>query len=242
MKNTIPLIIAVVFGLVAVRAVSRTLSKKEEERGKSVSVLVAKHPLEKGNKLKESDCTSNEIPAKAYIVGQQIRYEDRNRVVGVELGHDVSEGNFITLADFEEKNTLSSDVGSKQWAVPVHFADSSLVPFIQRGDEIAILLWLRTQEVETGGGDRSVKPKAVEKRKIRVLFPRKSVIDKMADGVLLSLGPKAAMTLLAAQRKGDLYPVLRKRGDSTSWNEDILDEEADALLTKEALEALQTAE
>lgn len=238
MKNTIPLVIAVVFGLVAVLAVNnRTLSQKEGARDKDVQVLQAIHDLKAGNSLRESDVTSNSIPAKGYIVGQQIRYDKRNIVVGLTLSHDVPKGSFIMMGDFEEEVSPSSGVGFGEWAVPVHFADTALIPFIQRGDEIAIILWIRTQKEEDRSPDKSQGTKTVVQEEMRVIFPRKRVLDKMGNGVLLSLTPVEAMTLLIAQQKGDLYPGLRRRGDSGS-NPQIQQLAADGALSVAALEEL----
>lgn len=216
MKNTIPLIIAVVFGLAAVLAVSRTLSQKENARGKTVSVLKASRALKAGEVLGANDVVSQQIPADMYIVGQQVRYEDRNRVEGLKLNHDVQQRSFIMMSDFEVADSPSSDVGLGEWAVPVHFADTSLLNYIQRGDEIAILLWMTTKKQEAVSRDMSVERRTVEQQEVRVIFPRKRVMNKMQNGVILSLPPQEAMTLLAAQRKGDLYPMLRRHGDSAS--------------------------
>lgn len=237
MKNTIPLIIAVVFGLVAVLAVNRTLSQKEGARGKTVQVLKASHALKAGDTLGANDCIPQEIPADVYITGQQVRWEDRNMVEGLKLSRDVAQRSFVMMGDFEVEDAPSSDVGFGEWAVPVHFADAALLAYIQPGDEIAVILWIRTRKEEAVSRDRSEKGKVVETQEMRVLFPRKRVMDKMGNGVVLSLPPDEAMTLLAAQRRGDLYPVLRRRGDSGS-NLEILQRSADAALSIEALEKL----
>lgn len=237
MKNTIPLIIAVIFGLAAVLAVSRTLAQKENARGKTVSVLKASRTLKAGDTLGANDFTNHVIPADVYIAGQQVRYEDRNMVEGLKLNHDVMQRSFIMMSDFEVADSPSSDVGLGEWAVPAHFADTALLNYIQRGDEIAIVLWQKVQTVEAVSRDRSAGSKVVEGQEAVVLFPRKRVMNIMQNGVVLSLSPQEAMTLLAAQRKGDLYPVLRRRGDSGS-NLDIRQLAAGEALTKDALEKL----
>lgn len=238
MKNTIPLIIAVVFGLVAVLAVSRTLSQKENARGKTVQVLTASHALKAGDTLEANDFIPKDIPADVYITGQQVRWEDRNMVDGLKLSHDVAQRSFIMMGDFEVEDAPSSDVGIGEWAVPVHFADTALLGFIQPGDEIAIVLWLRTQKEEFLSSNAGDGKKTVVQQEMCVLFPRKRVMNKMGNGVLLSLSREEAMTLLIAQRKGELYPVLRRRGDSGS-NPDIPDPlPADKALSLETLREL----
>lgn len=237
MKNTIPLIIAVIFGLAAVLAVSRTLSQRENARGKTVEVLKASRALKAGDRLGAGDYVSQTIPADVYISGQQVSYEQRNMVEGLPLNHDVSQGSFIMFSDVEGQESPSADVGLGEWAVPVHFADGALLNFIQRGDEIAIILWVKVRTEEALSRDMSAGSKVVERQEARVLFPRKRVLNKMPNGVILSLPPEEAMTLLAAQRKGDLYPVLRRHGDSES-NLEILQLPAEAALDVNALETL----
>lgn len=237
MKNTIPLIIAVIFGLAAVLAVSRTLSQKDSSRGKTVTVLKASRTLKAGDTLGANDYISHSIPADVYIAGQQVRWDDRNMVEGLKLNHDVMQRSFIMMSDFEVADSPSADVGLGEWAVPVHFADGALLNYIQRGDEIAIILWVKIQREEAVSRDMSQGSKTVEQQEARVLFPRKRVMNKMQNGVILSLPPQEAMTLLAAQRQGELYPVLRRRGDSGS-NLEIRRLLAGQALTIEALEKM----
>ena len=237
MKNTIPLIIAVIFGLAAVLAVSRTLAQKENARGKTVAGLKASRSLKAGDTLGADDYVSHNIPADVYIPGQQVRYEERSTVEGGKLNRDVNQRSFIMMSDFEVTDSPSSGVGSGEWAVPVHFADGALLNYIQRGDEIAIVLWLKVQRTEAASRDLSAGSKVVEQQEARVLFPRKRVMNKMQNGVILSLPPQEAMTLLAAQRAGELYPVLRRRGDSDS-NLEIRRLPAGEALTMEALEKM----
>ncbi len=237
MKNTIPLIIAVIFGLAAVLAVSHAIAKKDNARGKTVAVLKASRTLKAGDTLGANDYVSHSIPADVYIAGQQVRYEDRNMVEGLKLNHDVMQRSFIMMSDFEVADSPSADVGLGEWAVPVHFADGTLLNYIQRGDEIAIVLWLKIQRTEAASRDLSAGSRTVEQQEARVLFPRKRVMNKIQNGVILSLPPQEAMTLLAAQRAGELYPVLRRRGDSGS-NLEIRQLPAGEALTMEALEKM----
>jgi Flp pilus assembly protein CpaB len=237
MKNTIPLIIAVIFGLAAVLAVSRTLNQKENARGQTVEVLKASRTLKAGDTLGANDYVKHNIPADVYIAGQQVRYEDRNMVEGLKLNHAVMQRSFIMMSDFEVADSPSADVGLGEWAVPVHFADGALLNYIQRGDEIAIILWVKVQKEEAASRDLSAGSKIVEQQEARVLFPRKRVMNKMQNGVVLSLPPKEAMTLRGAQRAGELYPVLRRRGDSGS-NLEITSLQAGDALTMDALEKM----
>ena len=223
MKNTIPLIIAVIFGLAAVLAVSRTLSQKEAGQEKTVEVLrVGNKDLKEKTELKVSrDCIPERIPVNMYIAGQHVRVEDANMVEGLTLNRDVQRGSFVMLSDFATADSTAARVGTGEWMVPVHFADTALLGFIQPGDEIGSLVCLRvtnTKKAEMVGDAGTV----TEEEQIRVLFPKKTVKEKMQGGVLLSLSREESMTLLAYQRVGDLYPVLRNPED-VSANTDLPD-------------------
>ena len=221
MKNTIPLIIAVIFGLAAVLAVSRTLNQKEAGMEKTVEVLrVGNKDLKEKSELKVSrDCFPERIPVNMYIAGQHVRVEDANMVDGQTLNRDVQRGSFIMLGDFATADSTSSRVGTGEWMVPVHFADTALLNAIRPGDEIGILVCLRVQTKKDAVmlGDA---PTVTEREEIRVLFPKKTVKEKIPSGVLLSLSREESMTLLAYQRVGDLYPVLRNPED-VSANTDL---------------------
>ena len=63
MKNIIPLIVAVVLGLVAVFAVSRTIAGKDDTREQKVEVVMASRMLDEGDTVSEGSSIRLPLPS-----------------------------------------------------------------------------------------------------------------------------------------------------------------------------------
>ena len=215
MKNTIPLILAVLLGLAAVFAVSRLVARNSGEEIGKISVIVANKNLSAGQDVREGDFGSVEIPRSAYINHQHVRTENQNLVVGQTLVRDIASGGFILLDDvISGVGRLSDEVVRGDWIVPVHFADATLVAALQEGDEIAIVMVAQDLKA-SGKTDMEGNAEVARVQTARVLFPLVRVVRRMQDGVLVSLNPKEAQRLLMASLNAPLYPMLRLRGDSS---------------------------
>ena len=96
------------------------------------------------------------------------------------------------------------------------------------GTEIAILGTFTVKKT-IAKMDGTEKPDEVKEEATSVIFPRVRILDigagdgirredKSASGVtiVVSLTPQQATTLVAAQRTMDLYPALRRTGDSST--------------------------
>lgn len=226
MKNTIPLIIAVVFGLAAVYGVSRLISYNlsEEEKKFDYYVAASKDITSKDGEIKDTWITKkraeiSSVPTKA------IKWSQSNRVLGQTVNRTISKGDYILANDISGVSIkLANAVASGEWAVPVTFADGKLVKFLKPGDEIAIMAAGTTLNVKSRR-NQSEKTEMVRQDTMSVLFPCVRVLDigkgdalrraedAPGDTIILSLSPKQAMTLVAAQRKMDLYPALRRPND-----------------------------
>ncbi|MBQ6248349.1 MAG: hypothetical protein IJK04_15870, partial [Kiritimatiellae bacterium] len=140
MKNTIPLVMAVILGLAAVFAVSRTIAKNSTANETRVSVIVAAGNLRSGGALARSDLASKRIPQSAYISHQHIRWDNMAMIEGQRIQRDIAKGGFILLGDVEGTDGgFASEFGNNQWVVPVHFSDTTLVKLLEPNDEIAIV-------------------------------------------------------------------------------------------------------
>jgi len=214
MKNTIPLVIAVVLGLAAVFAVSRTMAKKDDRRDKMVTVLVAKRELRAEDRLKDGDYRPREIPASAFVAHQHVEEVSLPMVRELTLARDVPEGSYILWRDLvNDTGLLSSEVGKGEWAVPIRFTDTTLLEFIEAGDEIAIVMVRNAaREVVAPGGNVSEKV-LVPYRRTAVLFPQVRVTKRQKNVVVVSMRPREAMVLLTANLNAQLYPMLRNRKD-----------------------------
>lgn len=215
MKNTIPLILAVLLGLAAVFAVSRLVSRNGAEEVGKINVLVANKNLSAGQEVGEGDFGVIDIPRSAYISHQHVRAENQNLVAGQKLVRDVARGGFILLDDvISGGGGISDEMTRGEWVVPVHFADSTLVASLRDADEISIVM-VAQDLVASGKKDEEGNEIPVRVQTARVLFPMVRVLRKTQDGILVSLDPKEAQRLLMAQLSSPLYPMLRKRGDSS---------------------------
>lgn len=214
MKNTIPLILAVVVGLAAVFAVNRTITRNRGDNETKIHVLVASRDLSSGTELQEADLGSFAIPMSTYISHQHVRASDMRLVVGQKLQRDIPRNGYVLLDAVKSSVTgLSGEVTKGEWGVPVHFADSTLIPALQVGDEIAIVMIVQ-DKVASGKNDEEGNEEYIRLQTSRVLFPMVRVLRKTQDGILVSLNPQDAQVLLMAQLTSPLYPMLRRRGDT----------------------------
>lgn len=226
MKNTIPLIIAVVFGLAAVYGVSRLISSNlAEEDKKFVNVVAAaKDITTKDGEIKDSWITKKRVEISS-LPAKAIRWEQSNRVVGQLVTRSVAKNDYILATDISGVEVrLANAVAPGEWAVPVTFSDGKLVKFLKPGDEIAILAASEMLTVRNRR-NQSEKADATKQDTMSVLFPCVRVLDigkgdalrraedTPGETIILSLTPKQAMALVAAQRKMELYPALRRAND-----------------------------
>ena len=226
MKNTIPLIIAVVFGLAAVFGVSRliTTSLSEEEKNYVFVVAAAKNITAKDGEIKDSWITKKRVEVSSLPV-KAIPWEQSNRVVGQVVTRTVAKNDYILSSDISGVEIrLANAVAPGEWAVPVTFSDGKLVKFLKPGDEIAIMAASAMLNVKNRR-NQSEKAETVKQDTMSVLFPCVRVLDigkgdalrrsedAFGDTIILALSPKQAMTLTAAQRKMQLYPALRRAND-----------------------------
>ena len=222
MKNTIPLIVAIVLGLTAVFAVSKMIRPKESDvEGKYIDIVAAaKDITPKDGPIKESWLMKRQVEA-ASIPNKAIPWNQIHRVTGQSTVRTVARNDYIL-------SRLDMAVGEGEWAVPVTFSDPALVQFLQPGMEIAILGTSVMQEV-IAKKDASEDPIVVEHRATSVVFPCVRILDigkgdairrsedVGANGtIIVALTPRQASTLVAAQRTMELYPALRKANDKNS--------------------------
>jgi len=228
MKNTVPLIIAVVLGLIAVFAVSRMIRPADaDKKSKYVTIVSAARDIApKDGPIKESwlmkrDVELSSIPSKA------TPWERINRVVGQSTTRTISRNDYVLSSDVSGMDIrLSGAVGEGEWAVPVTFSDPALVKFLQPGDEVAILGLSTVKEV-LQKTDTTEEPDVVERQVTSVVFPCVRILDvgkgdairRDEDGgegrgtIVVALNPSEAATLVAAQRTMELYPALRRQDD-----------------------------
>ena len=228
MKNTIPLIIAIVLGGLAVFAVSRMIRPPEGDKENQYVWVVsaAKEITPKDGAIKESWLMKRRVEMRS-IPSKAIPWTQINRVVGQPTVRTVARGDYVLYSDVSGMDIrLSGALAEGEWAVPVTFSDPALVRFLQPGDEIAILSTSITQEI-VPKTDASEKPDIVESRTTSVIFPCIRILDiGKGDGIrrdegaggggtiIVAMTPQQSATLIAAQRTMELYPALRRANDT----------------------------
>lgn len=218
MKNIIPLIVAVVLGLVAVFAVSRTISGKVSSSEQRVEVVAASRMLEPGEALSEGFINPRSV-AISSLPKQHIKWANRNMVIGQKLIHSVAKGDYVLLSDVGGVTMSKGNIiGDGEWGVPVTFADGTLVKMLQPGDEIAIVGTYRLSQQVKKGKDVDAGTDVIQRTVTTVIFPRVRILELTGNGVLLSLPPQQALALTAIQQQADLFPLLRKTNDTKAMN------------------------
>lgn len=226
MKNIIPLVIAVVFGLAAVWGVHQLIkSNTAEENKKYVMALVTtKEITPKDGEIKDSWITSKRVEI-ASLPAKAILWRESNRVLGQCVTRTVAKNDYLLKSDISGVDVrLANAVAEGEWAVPVTFANGKLVKFLKPGDEIAIMASSSSSQV-ISQRDQSAKTQVVAQESVSVLFPCVRILDVGrgdglrreegygGDTIILALSPRQAMTIVAAQRKMDLFPALRRAND-----------------------------
>ena len=147
MKNTLPLVMATILGLLAVFAVSRAMSQKGGDwRGKEVSVLVANSNLKSGETIAAENFRTQSVPL-AYLPKQHILEDQKELIAGQTLAQDIAAGDYILWDNIGRSSSLGDSVGEGEWAVPVKFANQELVRLLKPGDE--------NENYNEGGGRHS---------------------------------------------------------------------------------------
>jgi len=228
MKNSIPLIMAVLLGLAAVFVVSRMMKKSSDTREGMVSVVAATRDLAVKEEILDGYIWPRDIPESS-MSPRHVPWSKATMILGQPMLRSIKKNDFILLNDVGMSKSLNLLVGEGEWAVPVTFSDNGITQFLQPGDEIAILGTFSVKK-SIPSKDLSAEPSVVEERATSVIFPSVRILDiGSGDGisreegnnvraVIVALPPQQAATLIAAQRVAELYPALRRANDSSSLN------------------------
>lgn len=217
MKNLIPLVTAVLFGLATVFAVSKTMNKKDKPQEKMCQVLIVSSPVERGEILSENKIAVKSVPVSA-APRNSIDASNKSFVENQRTKRPIVRGDYILYMDLELDQSKSKTLGDGQWGVPVTFADPLLLRMLQPGDDIAIVGTYSYQELIQTEKNADAPVRSVSKTVTTVLYPRVSILEINGSTVLLSMPPRQAVALTAIQHKVSLYPLLRKKNDENALN------------------------
>ncbi len=237
MKNIIPLVTAVLLGLAAVYAVSRTMKTSERPEEKTRLVLIVTSEIAEGELIQESRVGVKEIPESAMPKNcidessKAITYNQRAK-------RKIARGDYLLYSDLELDQSKSRALGDGQWGCPVTFSDSVLLKMLQPGDDIAIIGTFSYKDKIKTEKNVDAEAKVVEKTVTAVIYPRVTILEINGSSVLLSMPPEQAIALTAIQRKAKLFPILRKKKDDNALNRMDGGKFEDSALTK-MIEGLQ---
>jgi len=218
-KNSIPLILAVLLGLAAVFAVNKIISENSANVEEKVKIVAATRDLAAGEVIAEGFFMAKEVPLYA-VPAQAINWNRSSMIIGQKLKQPVRKGNYIFIQDVGLSQGMSNVVGEGEWAVAIQIADKAMASLLQSGDEVAIV---GTFKLDFKGGNGVP---AGKKDVTMVLFPKVRVLEipsekrgQNMDGVIIVLlPPPQAQALIAASRVAELTPVLRRTNDPTALN------------------------
>lgn len=212
MKNTIPLIIAVILGLAAVFAVNRTLARNGKSADRTQSVVVANRELAAGARLESGVCGSVVIPESAYLPGRHVLASSIPRIEGLPVAHRIAMGSHILWDDIDT-GAGGEQVGKGEFMVDIAFEDSPLVDHLKPLDEIAIAAMQTVEEEEQSSTDLNAERRVRRVQRLSVLFPCVKVLHVSDGTVSVSAPPEKALQLQMASLSFPLYPLLRRSGD-----------------------------
>ena len=167
-------------------------------------------------------------------------WESVSLTYGQKIPHAIKQGNYILFEDIQLSISLADCVASGKWLIPVTFSDPTLVKMLRPQDEIAIAASYAKSEVvapKLSPEELLENPEAAEQkadvkmeRETVILFPCIEVIGldnsnglfresgNSTATIYVSLPPRQATILLAAQQEAELYPILRRRNDPSARN------------------------
>lgn len=223
-KNIIPLVLAVILALAAVFAVNRLLSQKETmNKEEMVTVVVANRNLQPEEVINPAAFTGKTIPLSA-APSKAVRWNQTALILNQRMKKAVSRGDYIGLDDVGISRGLSDMVGDGEWAVSINLNGGAITERLRPGDEIAIIGTFTLKETRKSAvvGQKTTE---VSRKITTVILPQVRVLalngnrQQGGDEFVLSLPPKQAQMLLAAQEHGiSLSPALRKPHDENNLN------------------------
>lgn len=217
MKNVIPLVTAVLLGLAAVFAVSKTVKNSEKPSERTRRVLIATSEIIAGEPIQESRVGVRDVVESA-LPRNAIDASEKTFAFNQKAKRTIAKGDYILYIDMDLDQSKSRALGDGQWGVPVSFADAALLRMLQPGDDIAIVGTFNYREPVKQGKNADAEVRMVERTVTAVIYPRVSILEINGGSVLLSMPPQQAIALTAIQRKARLYPILRKKKDDNALN------------------------
>ena len=216
-KTWIVLGVALGIGLLAALAARSYLSTRVQEieargKGKTVSVLVAKHDVAKGATLSKENVAVRSIPVE-FAHSVAMTPDDFERVAGQPLAYPVKSGEMLLwgLMETQRAPTFSARVetGRRAMTVPVDEINS-ISGMLEPGDIIDLML-------STDRNGRRVTYPLMQSVQV-MATGRRSVddaagVERSYSTVTLDTTPQQAQNIIVARETGKLTALLRNPQD-----------------------------
>jgi Flp pilus assembly protein CpaB len=218
--------LAVLLGLAAVLAVGRLLQARKETVEKTTTVVAVARDLNAGDVLTADSIMEKKVPMSARPA-QAIFWSRSEMVMGQKALRSIAQGDYVLLSDVGLSRSMAEIVGEGEWAVSLSVPDGGIAKIVQPGDEVAVIGTFKITS-PVASADLSSKPQEVSQLATLVLFPRVRVLDvgqqskengdAAGGNLILSLPPREAQVLVAAQLNAQLTLALRRPGDAAAIN------------------------
>lgn len=199
MKNSVPLIVALLITGAIVLLISRIANRPPPPRVEETDVVATTRQLEIGDVIKESDLKSKSIPKTAQP-RDAVPWSKMEYLLGQKAHRPITPGDYVFFGDVGSPRLGGEIVGKGEWAVMVRFEKSTITQIVKPGDDIAVLASMSIEETANG-----VSPEGamVQKKTTRdvttVLLPRVRVI---------SVGSASVLTGVSGLSKGEMTEIL----------------------------------
>ncbi|MBN1517336.1 Flp pilus assembly protein CpaB [Candidatus Sumerlaeota bacterium] len=241
MKDKIPLIIAIVFGLIAAAMIMSYLQSHKAKPPQTVSVMTARVSISQGELLEERHVEWTKIDQNSYIRESMITQSERSGYMKRNIRRDIAKGDLILKGDLYFEETFVPDItpliqkGMRAISIPIN-ATSAVSFLVKPGDLVDVLInyeipYIRETEVEVPNtGKFKVGQKETEPATLyllqnvqvlsvdRVILSDQRYKDETNQGyraVTIAVTPQEARMLAFANKNTDdgYTLVLRNRED-----------------------------
>lgn len=228
MKNRIPIIAAVLLGIVAVFAIRTYVKNAEEEanqklRGKKV--VAARVDIEKGDEITESMLGLIEVPPK-YIPQQAITSEEeRRQILGQKARVPISQNTMLLWSDLEveRRGGLSSLIPAGERAYTVDIDAGVGSELLQLNDRVDILgiFELPADDPRRAVADAPTTVCVVLLQNVTVIAIGETIGQvgmhpsrfDMGGAITFSVTLPESQMLMFASQNGELALALRREGE-----------------------------
>lgn len=235
MKSRLPIIAAVILGIVAMVAINSYVKRiRQEEAGKYSGqfVTAARTQIKAGSEITEEMFMDKDVPAR-YIPRQAIAPAERRQVVGRTARVDIQPGQLVLWSDLdiEKPGGLSSLIPDGERAFTVDISQGVNTDLLQLNDRVDIIgifqepleAGLATSVPSLGGAAAGQTVCVVLLQSVNIMAlgttigqsyrPPGSNAEAAGGSITFSVTLPEAQLLMYASGHGELALVLRREGD-----------------------------